>query len=174
MQKLERASGGLEEGGLAGGGTPQAALQRLKSLPSAERQATLRKLGSEPRGGERPATTSQRWAQRWASNVYAPLHGLQEPTGTWRTAVFLLISSTASPTLLSIPWAFSTMGWGPGVTLLLVFGASAAFASCLYASLADDGVARHTTLGGLADEIYGAVGRERAQGEKQGAGGLTC
>lgn len=80
---------------------------------------------------------------------------LQEPDGNWRTIVFLLLSSAASPFLLSIPWGFSTIGWGPGLAFLLVCLAATAFTSCLFASLADDGVTRHNSLGELADAIYG-------------------
>lgn len=153
-------SDNAEEGSLEAGAPRHGALDHLMSLPSAERRATLRKLATQPRdagAGGLPATTSRRFAERWATNVFSPVHELTEPTGTWRTMAYLLLTGAASPFLLSIPWAFAQVGWVVGIAFLLVCIASATFTSTLFAELADDGGERHNTVGDVADAVYGEL-----------------
>lgn len=54
-----------------------------------------------------------------------------ESKGTWFHAGYHLTTAIAGPSLLTLPYAFHFLGWGPGLFALTIAGAVSSYAYCL-------------------------------------------
>jgi hypothetical protein len=58
--------------------------------------------------------------------------------GTWKHAGYHLTTAIAGPSLLSLPYAFSFLGWAPGLLALTICGLVSSYAYCLLSQVLDD------------------------------------
>jgi hypothetical protein len=58
--------------------------------------------------------------------------------GTWMHAGYHLTTAIAGPSLLSLPYAFSFLGWAPGLLALTICGLVSSYAYCLLSQVLDD------------------------------------
>ncbi|KAJ7528649.1 hypothetical protein O6H91_15G012200 [Diphasiastrum complanatum] len=87
---------------------------------------------------------------------------VMESKGTWLHAGFHLTTSIASPSLLSLPFAFAGLGWGPGMTALVVSATVTFYSYCLMSKVLERTESqghRHIRLGDLCNEILGGKWR---------------
>lgn len=61
-----------------------------------------------------------------------------ESKGTWMHAGYHLTTAIAGPSLLSLPYAFSFLGWAPGLLALTICGLVSSYAYCLLSQVLDD------------------------------------
>ncbi|KAH8951179.1 hypothetical protein BDL97_09G013600 [Sphagnum fallax] len=59
-------------------------------------------------------------------------------TGTWLHAGYHLTTAIAAPSLLSLPYAFSFLGWAPGLLAITICGLVSSYAYCLLSQVLDD------------------------------------
>lgn len=81
--------------------------------------------------------------------------------------IYLLATSTAQPTLLGLPWGIAALGWGAGLSVLVISGVVLTYCCVLIASLFEYGGRRNTTYRDLAHTILGgwAAGAEVCTGD---------
>jgi hypothetical protein len=58
--------------------------------------------------------------------------------GTWLHAGYHLTTAIAAPSLLSLPYAFSFLGWAPGLLAITICGLVSSYAYCLLSQVLDD------------------------------------
>ncbi|PRW57761.1 GABA transporter 1 [Chlorella sorokiniana] len=108
-----------------------------------------------PPGEERlrvwPSFASTRFASK---RVQLESH-LTEPSGSWLRALYILVSSTSQPGILTLPYALASLGWAGGILVLLCTGAYTLLANVLLAKLHHYDGRRHIHYRGLAKEIMG-------------------
>ncbi|CAM6001656.1 unnamed protein product [Sphagnum balticum] len=61
-----------------------------------------------------------------------------ESKGTWLHAGYHLTTAIAAPSLLSLPYAFSFLGWAPGLLAITICGLVSSYAYCLLSQVLDD------------------------------------
>lgn len=118
-----------EEKGISGGIHPLRKLFRLApkekldqsndvgpvTLTADEKERVFRTEGPNGNGNGVMRVTDEEWVQ--ASRALR--------TATWGAVFYLITTDILGP--YSVPWAFSQMGYGPGVALYTVFGALAGY-----------------------------------------------
>ncbi|KAJ7520903.1 hypothetical protein O6H91_19G028700 [Diphasiastrum complanatum] len=81
-----------------------------------------------PNGSAKLGNSTDDFQPTQSRNVDAGALFVLESKGTWVHAGYHLTTSIAAPTLLSLPFAFAGLGWGPGI-LALIVGAAVSFYS---------------------------------------------
>lgn len=118
-------------------------------------------------GGRRQrATGSGRWGARPSSRLgtrdcrpgagqslqhIAPRHPRR--AGSWLRGLYILLTSTAQPGVLSLPFAMAGLGFAGGTIVLLVSGAWTLYCSLLVARLHHYGGRRYVHYRKLAKDV---------------------